>query len=72
MEPADRQPFYDLKSPYDYSIRIRRLMVAYSRHMNLGSNLSIRRIDHLRCPPVSSFNLQDAAEDATTIGQQLT
>ena len=72
MEPTDRQPFYDLKSPYDYPIGIRRLVVAYSRHMNLGGNLSVRRIDRLSCPPVSSFNLQDAVEDTTTNSQQLT
>ena len=71
MEPADRQPFYDLKSPYGYPIGIRRLVVAYSRHLNLGGNLSVRRIDRLSCPPVSSFQ-QDATGDTTTNSQQLT
>lgn len=72
MEPTERQPFYDLQSPYGQPIGIRRLVVAYSRHMNLGSNLSVRRIDRFRCPPVSSFNLHDAAEDATTTEEQIT
>lgn len=58
LEPTDRQPFYDLTNEsFGAPIGIKRAIVAYSRHLNLGNMLSIRRFDRLKGPSVSSFNL---------------
>ena len=59
LEPTDRQPFNELLNCWGYPIGIKRLVVAYSRHLNLGNTLSIRRFDRLKGPDVSSFNLHE-------------
>ena len=44
-----------------------RLVVAYSRHLNLINTFSIRRFDRLNGPSVSSFDLHnDDREEAVT------
>jgi hypothetical protein len=35
------------------------MVVAYNRHGNIGSKLSVRRFDRLKGQPVSSYNLHD-------------
>ncbi len=59
LEPTDRQPFNELLNCWGHPIGIKRLVVAYSRHLNLGNTLSIRRFDRLKGPDVSSFNLHE-------------
>ena len=59
LEPTDRQPFNELLNCWGFPIGIKRLVVAYSRHLNLGNTLSIRRFDRLKGPAVSSFNLHE-------------
>ena len=60
MEPTDRQPFYELTNEsFGAPLGINRAIVAYSRHLNIGNMLSIRRFDRLKGPSVSSFNLHN-------------
>ena len=45
LEPTDRQPFYDLTNKsFGAPLGIKRAIVAYSRHLNLGNVLSICRL----------------------------
>jgi hypothetical protein len=67
QQPIARQPFDDLPSPNGQNIGINRLVVAYSRHLNLINTFSIRRFDRLNGPSVSSFDLHnDDREEAVT------
>lgn len=68
LEPAGSQPLPELTNlNFNAPIGINRMVVAYSRHGNIGSKLSVRRFDRLKGQPVSSYNLHDATVIPHTI-----
>lgn len=55
-EPRNQVPLCDIVAPKSRKkTNIRRMILAYSRPMNLGNQLSHRRLDRHQGPPVSSF-----------------
>ena len=62
VQPRFEQPYHTYKNIQGASLRVRRMIVAYTRPRNLRDIFSYRRINVYNGPPVSSYRLESAVD----------
>ena len=63
LEPEERQPLYDIHNHNNEPIGVNRMIVAYSRQQNIGNLLSVRQLDRLNGPKVSSYGFHNQGSE---------
>ena len=59
LAPEEKQPLYNIRNYMNEPIGVNRMIVAYSRHKNIGNLLSVRRLDRMDRPKVSSYGFHN-------------